>query len=56
MEKYFKIVPVSFNEFLYATGELLDCEQLVVPVDCSVYVAVDTDSLDEIVVSLSCFD
>lgn len=55
MARYFKIVEVSADEFVSATDEVLDCCQLVVPTDGAVYVAVDENSEDELVVGLDCF-
>lgn len=55
MARYFRITEISGDEFVHATGEDLDCSQLVVPTGESVYVAVDENSEDELVVGLDCF-
>lgn len=56
MIRYFKIIEINENEFIDATGEELDCCQLSVPVNESVFVAVDENEEYEIIVPLDCFD
>lgn len=46
MKRYFKIVEIDRDEFVNETGEDLDCCQLVVPVDGTVYVAVDDEEIE----------
>lgn len=46
MAKYFKIVEIDSDSFIKATGEDLDCSQLVVPTDDAVYVAVDDEEYE----------
>lgn len=41
MARYFKIIEIDRDSFVEATGEDLDCCQLVVPSGGEVYVAVD---------------
>lgn len=43
MARYFKIIEIDSNSFIEATGEDLDCCQLVVPTSDGVYVAVDDE-------------
>lgn len=56
MSRYFKITEIQDNEFINATGEDLDCCQLVVPTKNAVFVAVDEDTEDEISVLLESFE
>lgn len=56
MARYFKVIEIDSDSFIGATGEDLDCCQLVVPTDEAVFVAVDEGDEDEICVSLECFD
>ena len=56
MSKYFKIVEIDADEFINETGEDLDCSQLVIPVDETVYVAIDEYDADEINIPLDCFE
>lgn len=56
MARYFKIEEIDRDSFVGATGEDLDCCQLVAPVDGYVYVAVDNYIEDGISVLLSSFD
>lgn len=56
MARYFRITEISGDEFVHATGEDLDCSQLVAPVGKSVYVALDEISEDGLDVSLDSFD
>lgn len=55
MNRYFKVIEIDAYKFINATGEDLDCCQLVVPTNEAVYVAVDEDDEDEIQISLDCF-
>lgn len=41
MARYFKITEIDRDTFIQATGDDLDCSQLVVPVNEEVFVAVD---------------
>ena len=56
MARYFKIIEIDEDTFVNDTGKDLDCCQLSVPVNGSVFVAVDEDEEDEITVPLDCFD
>ena len=56
MVRYFKVIEIDPDSFISATGEDLDCCQLVVPTDEAVFVAVDEGDEDEICVPLECFD
>ena len=56
MNKYFKIVEIDADEFIKNTGEDLDCCQLIIPTNESVFVAVDEDDEYEISIPLHCFD
>ncbi len=56
MARYFKIVEIDCDSFISATGEDLDCEQLVVPTNDGVYVAVNDSGTGEMSVDLECFD
>lgn len=56
MARYFKIVEIDCDSFIEATGDYLDCSQLVVPVSGEVFVAVDDNDEDELDVSLDSFD
>lgn len=55
MARYFRIVEIDGDDFVHATGEDLDCSQLVVPTSESVYAAVDESSEDGLVIALSIF-
>lgn len=55
MARYFKIVEIDSDSFIEATGEDLDCCQLVVPTSDGVYVAVD-DEEDEMNVPMYTFE
>lgn len=47
MARYFKIVEIDSDSFIEATGEDLDCNQLVVaPTNDAVYVAVDDEEYE----------
>ena len=56
MARYFRITEISGDEFIQATGEDLDCLQLVIPTGENVYVALDETNEDEMTVSLDSFD
>lgn len=56
MARYFKVIEIDFDSFIGATGEDLDCCQLVVPTSEAVFVAVDEGDEDEIRIPLECFD
>ena len=56
MAKYFKIVEISEEEFIHATGEFLNCCQFSVPTSDGVFVGVDEERQDEISVPLDCFE
>lgn len=55
MSRYFKVTEINGYSFVNATGEDLDCCQLVVPTNDGVYVAVDDTSEDEITIPLDTF-
>jgi len=46
MSRYFKIIEIDRDSFVEATGEDLDCCQLVVPSGGEVYVAVDDEEYE----------
>ena len=46
MARYFKIIEIDRDSFVEATGEDLDCCQLVVPSGSEVYVAVDDEEYE----------
>ena len=46
MARYFKIIEIDRDSFVEATGEDLDCCQLVVPFGGEVYVAVDDEEYE----------
>lgn len=48
MARYFKVIEIDSDSFIGATGEDLDCCQLVVGTSDSVFVAVDECEEDEI--------
>lgn len=56
MARYFKVIEIEADDFVDATGENLDCSQLIVPVGERVLVAVDEDEECEISIPLECFD
>ena len=56
MNRYFKVIEIDADEFINATGEDLNCCQLVVPTNEAVFVAVDEYEEYEISVPLDCFD
>lgn len=56
MARYFKIMEIDSDTFTNATGDILDCSQLVVPTDGYVYVAVDEYDEQEIDIPLDSFD
>lgn len=55
MARYFKIIEIDSDSFIEATGEDLDCCQLVVPTSDGVYVAVD-DEEDEMNIPMDTFE
>ena len=55
MARYFKIIEIDSDSFIEATGEDLDCCQLVVPTSDGVYVAVD-DEEDEMNILMDTFE
>ena len=56
MARYFKVIEIDSDSFIGATGEDLDCCQLIVPAAEAVFVAVNGYDEDEISVPLECFD
>lgn len=56
MNRYFKIVEIEADEFIDATGEDLDCYQVVVPTSEGMFVAVDEDHEYEISIPLDCLN
>lgn len=56
MGKYFKVTEIDADEFFNATGEDLDCCQLVIPTNKAVFVAVDEYEEYEFTIPLDCFD
>ena len=56
MTRYFKVVEIEADEYIEATHGDLDCCQEVVPVDGTVFVAVDDDAEYDISVPLESFD
>lgn len=56
MSRYFKVIEIDADEFIDATGEDLDCCQLVVPTNEAVFVAVDEEQESDIEIQLDCFD
>lgn len=56
MARYFKIVEIDCDSFIEATGDCLDCSQLVAPVGGEVFVAVDDNDEDELNVPLESFN
>ena len=56
MARYFKVIEIDSDSFVGATGEDLDCCQLVVPTSEAVFVAVDEGDEYDISVPLECFD
>lgn len=57
MARYFKVVEIDCDSFIEATGEDLNCYQLLsVACDGIGYVAVDDTERDEIIVSLNIFE
>lgn len=55
MARYFKIIEIDSDSFIEATGEDLDCCQLVVPTNDGVYVVVD-DEEDEMNIPMDTFE
>lgn len=57
MARYFKVIEITRNDFVDATGEDLGyCIQNVIPIDGDVFVAVDDNHEDEFEVPIDCFD
>ena len=56
MARYFKITEIDSDTFIDATGDTLDCIQLITPCDGYVYVAIDDCESDELTISLDNFD
>lgn len=56
MARYFKITEIDRDTFIQATGDDLDCLQLVVPVNEEVFVAVDDYDEYELSVPIDSFD
>lgn len=56
MTKYFKIVEISEEEFINATGTELNCCQVSIPTSDGVFVAVDEEQEEEISIPLDCFE
>lgn len=56
MARYFKVIEIDSDSFIRATGEDLDCCQLVVGTSDSIFVAIDECEEDEIRISLELFD
>lgn len=56
MARYFRITEIDHKAFIEATGEDLDCSQLVIPTDDHVYAAVDDMDETSLSVSLDIFD
>ncbi len=56
MARYFKITEIDEDTFARETGDFLDCDSVVDPVDGHVYVAVDDNTEDEFSVYLDAFD
>ncbi len=57
MIRYFKVVEIDTDEFERVTGEDIEYSiQIAVPVDKTVFVALEEDAEDEIQIPLDCFD
>lgn len=56
MSRYFKLIEIDRDEFINATGEDLDCCQLIVPTNECVFVAIDEDEEYEMSIPLDSFD
>lgn len=56
MARYFKMIEIDDDEFINATGEDLDCCQLIIPVNKTVFIAVDEYQEDEIEIPLDCLE
>ena len=56
MARYFKIIEIHRDSFFEATGDDLDCSQLITPTNEAVYVAVDDTKEYEITIPLDVFD
>lgn len=56
MARYFKVTEIDTDTFTNATGDVLDCSQLVCPANGYVYVAVDECKEYELTIPLDCFE
>lgn len=56
MAKYFKVVEITEEEFINATGEELDCCQVSIPTSDGVFVGVDEERKYEIEIPLDSFE
>ena len=56
MERYFLITEISKADFANATGDVLDCNSIVCPVDNNVYVAVDDNAVWDMEIPIDSFD
>ena len=56
MARYFKVVEIDEKEFESETMEEFENNELIVPVGCDVYVAVDEEQEDSISIPLDCFE
>lgn len=56
MSRYFKIIEIDADTFSETTGEILDCSQVIAPINGKVYVAVDDQEEYEMNVPLDSFD
>ena len=56
MDRFFKIIEISEDEFFQATGQCLDCSQIVIPITGETLVAVDECDMDEICLGLDSLD
>lgn len=56
MARYFEIKEIDRSEFVCATGDDLNCNQLVVRVNGDVFIALDDKNEYEIQIPLDCFN
>ena len=56
MDKYFKVIEISKEEFINATGEKLDCCQVSIPTSNGIFVGIDEEQEYEISIPLDCFE
>lgn len=56
MSRYFKIIEIDGDTFSETTGEILDCSQVIAPINGKVFVAVDDQEEYEMNVPLDSFD